>query len=238
MRNTPLRSILKAISYRVAGTAATAVIVFFATKRWPLTLAAGGADAAIKLALYFVHERIWEKVGFGRRSTDPAVIWLTGLSGAGKTTLAAAVAAALSARGLKVEQLDGDVLRKLLPQTGFSREQRDAHVRRTALLARYLEKNGVFVVVALISPYEESRRFARGLCRNFIEVHVSTPLEICEGRDPSGLYARARRGELKGFTGIDDPYEAPVRPDVSVDTSRLSVDESVRLIFGAVERLL
>ena len=238
IRETRLRSLLKSLSWRSAGTLVSTVIVFFVTRRWTLALAVGGVDATCKIALFFLHERLWDKIRFGKHPVEPAVIWLTGLPGSGKSTLAALVADAIRAKGLRAETLDGDSLRELLPQTGFSRSERESHIRRTALLARYLEKNGVFPVVSLISPYEESRRFARGLCRNFIEVHVATPLEVCEKRDPKGLYAKARRGELKDFTGVDAPYEIPVKPEIRVDTSRMSAEQAAGLILKAAERFL
>lgn len=164
----------------------------------------------------------------------PAVVWFTGLSGSGKSTLAEWVGRELRARGERVEMLDGDALRGVFPSTGFSRAERDAHVRRAGYLASRLEHHGVFVLAALISPYRESRAFVRGLCRRFIEVHVSTPLESCEQRDVKGLYARARRGEIAEFTGVSDPYEPPASPELTIDTSGLSVEEAGRRVLDVV----
>jgi bifunctional enzyme CysN/CysC len=159
-----------------------------------------------------------------------SVVWLTGLSGAGKTTLAEAVAAKLEALGRPVELLDGDALRASMP-TGFSREDRDAHVRRVAFLASRLEHHGVTVVVALISPYRASRAHARSICKRFVEVHVATPLDVCEARDTKGLYARARAGHLKLFTGIDDPYEPPESPELTLDTSHVTLESGANAIL-------
>lgn len=165
-----------------------------------------------------------------------AVIWFTGLSGAGKSTIAERVAERLTARGEKVEFLDGDVIRALFPNTGFTREERDSHVRRVGFLASRLEHHGVVVIAALISPSAASRAFVRDLCHNFVEVHVSTPLSECERRDVKGLYAQARQGRLHDFTGIDAPYEAPLDPEVAVDTTRLSVADSADQVLEAIER--
>jgi adenylylsulfate kinase len=151
------------------------------------------------------------------------VIWLTGLSGSGKTTLAEAVAKKLTRRSMPVEVLDGDVLRGFMP-TGFSREEREAHARRVAFLASRLAHHGITVVVALVSPYRSSRAYARGLCPEFVEVHVSTSLEVCEKRDVKGLYKRARAGLLQEFTGVSDPYEAPEAPELTIDSSTEPVD--------------
>jgi adenylylsulfate kinase len=166
------------------------------------------------------------------RDPAPAVLWFTGLSGSGKSTLAGAVDRELRRRGVRTEYLDGDAVRLLSP-AGFSRADRDAHVRRVGFLASRLEHHGVSVICALISPYAEARAYVRGLCKRFIEIHVATPLEECERRDVKGLYARARRGELANFTGLDDPYEPPVAPEVSVDTAVVSVEESVELVLAA-----
>ena len=197
-------------------------------------MAAGGADFFSKIALYFFHERIWDRVKTGRKAMKPAVVWLTGLPAAGKTTIANEMVERLKALGLPVEHLDGDQIRKLFPQTGFSREARNDHVRRVGFLASVLERNGIFVVVSLISPYRESRDFVRNLCKNFFEIHVSTPLAECERRDPKGLYKKARAAEIKNFTGIDDPYEAPLKSELVLDTSGLSPSECVRRIFEKI----
>jgi adenylylsulfate kinase len=164
----------------------------------------------------------------------PAVLWFTGLPASGKTTVADWVAAQLSARGLPVERLDGDAVRQVFPETGFTHDERDAHLRRIGYLASRLEAHGVFVVASFVSPYAASRRFVRELCHSFVEVYVSTPLEECERRDPKGLYAQARRGEVANFTGVSDPYEVPESPEVSIDTSRLSVEAAGRAVLDAL----
>ncbi|MEO7360912.1 MAG: adenylyl-sulfate kinase [Gemmatimonadaceae bacterium] len=164
---------------------------------------------------------------------EPAVIWLTGLSGSGKSTISDQLTTRLQALGLRVEPLDGDKVREIFPSTGFSRADRDAHIRRIGFVASRLEHHGVFVVASFVSPYAESREFVRTLCKNFFEVFVDTPLAVCEARDPKGLYARVRRGEIKQFTGVDDPYEAPPAPQLRIDTARVSVDEACQLIIDA-----
>jgi adenylylsulfate kinase len=161
-----------------------------------------------------------------RQQVSPVVVWFTRLSGSGKSTISARVAPSCAGRGFRVEELDGDSIRHIFPNTGFTKTERDAHIRRVGYLASKLEQNGVFVVASFVSPYRESRDFVRGLCRNFVEVHVATPIEECERRDTKGLYAKARRGEIRNFTGIDDPYEPPLSPDLVVDTTRVSVDEA------------
>ena len=165
-----------------------------------------------------------------------AVVWFTGLSGSGKSTIAEQVVAALRAEGRAVEYLDGDAVRAVFPQTGFTREARDEHVKRIGFLASRLEAHGVTVVASFVSPYRASRDFVRGLSQRFILVHVSTPIEECERRDVKGLYARARRGELKNFTGVTDPYEAPERADLVIDTTQVTLDEAVRMVVAALRQ--
>ena len=162
-----------------------------------------------------------------KMSKEPCVIWFTGLSGAGKTTLAEKLAAYLKAKGEKCELLDGDTVRNIFPQTGFTKKERDEHVKRMGFLASMLERNGVTVLASFISPYRESRDFVRKMCRNFVEVYVSTSLEVCEKRDVKGLYKKARSGEIKSFTGIDDPYEPPLHPEITINTAEETVEESL-----------
>lgn len=160
------------------------------------------------------------------------VIWLTGLSGAGKSTIAAAIHQKLLNASKPVQYLDGDTIREIFPSTGFSEAERIEHIRRIGYLASILEKNGINVVCAFISPHETARKFVRSLCNNFIEVYLSTPLEICESRDVKGLYCKARKGELKEFTGIDSPYEPPSNPELIIDTSQAAVSTAVEKILN------
>jgi adenylylsulfate kinase len=170
------------------------------------------------------------------RSAPGAVLWFTGLSGSGKSTIAARVVEELKRRGVAVEYLDGDNIRDIFPATGFTRPERDAHIRRVGWVASRLEAHGVIAVTSLVSPYRESRDFVRGLSRNFREIYISTPFEECEKRDIKGLYAKARRGEVRNFTGLDDPYEPPASPELTIDTRDTSVTEAVRQVLESLER--
>jgi phosphoadenosine phosphosulfate reductase len=164
-------------------------------------------------------------------------VWLTGLSGAGKSTLARALETALAARGRRVEVLDGDVVREHLSQgLGFSKADRDTNVRRIAFVAGLLTRHGAVAVVAAISPYRRARDAARQQIGAFVEVHLRCSLDALVRRDVKGLYARALRGEVANFTGVSDPYEEPLQPEVVVDTEHDSVDESVAKIIAALER--
>jgi len=165
-------------------------------------------------------------------------IWLTGPSGAGKTTLAVRLARKLRKLGYRVEVLDGDTVRKTLyPDLGFSKEAREMHNRVVIHMARLLSRNGVVTVVSLISPYKSVREYARREIGDFIEVYVYAPLEVRIQRDPKGLYARALRGEIKGLTGYDGVYEEPENPEVKVDSSKMTPEEEVEAVMAKVREL-
>jgi adenylylsulfate kinase len=167
------------------------------------------------------------------KPTRPGVIWLTGLPAAGKSSIAKVLGTKLRALGYKVEELDGDAIREVFPSTGFSRADRDQHIRRVGYMASRLEAQGVVVVASLISPFEDSRLFVRKLCKNYFEVFVNTPLEVCESRDPKGLYKKARAGLIQAMTGIDDPYEIPAQPHLVVNTLVLNPDEAADEIMNS-----
>jgi sulfate adenylyltransferase len=160
-------------------------------------------------------------------------IWFTGLSGAGKSTISEVLTVKLLEHGRKITSLDGDVVRTHLSKgLGFSREDRDTNIRRIAFVASEIAKHGGLVICAAISPYRATRNDARNLVgEGFVEVYVATPLEVCETRDTKGLYAAARRGEIKGFTGIDDPYEEPENPEITINTVGKTPEESAQIIL-------
>ena len=166
------------------------------------------------------------------------VVWFTGLSGAGKSTLANALEAALHARGRRTYVLDGDNIRLGLSRDlGFTDADRAENIRRVAEVARLMMDAGLIVMTAFISPFRAERELARELigADRHIEIHVSTPLEACEQRDPKGLYRKARRGQLRGMTGIDSPYEPPLHPDLSIDTRHTCVADAVARILQRLE---
>jgi sulfate adenylyltransferase len=167
-------------------------------------------------------------------------VWFTGLSGAGKSATAEALTSLLLERGRQITVLDGDVVRTHLSKgLGFSREDRDTNIHRIGFVAAEIARHGGAVVCAAVSPYRAARNRCRTMVGSdrFIEVFVDTPIEVCEQRDIKGLYAKARRGEVKGFTGVDDPYEPPHSAELVLDTVKQSVEENARRILGQlVER--
>jgi adenylylsulfate kinase len=163
-------------------------------------------------------------------------VWFTGLPCSGKSTLANKLKEKLEELGKKVYILDGDIIRKELNvDLGFSEEDRRENIRRVSVVAKILTECGVVPIVALVSPFRESRKKARERMENFVEVYVRAPLEVCKERDVKGMYKLALEGKIKGFTGIDDPYEEPENPEVICETDKESVDESVEKILAYLE---
>ena len=164
-------------------------------------------------------------------------IWFTGLPCSGKTTIAKEVKRILEEKDIDVELLDGDTVRDYIRNKDFSKEGRNKHLRYIALMARLLSKRNVVVLCSFVSPYRENRDFAREINDNFIEVYVKTPIEVCIQRDVKGMYKKALAGEIKGFTGIDDPYEEPHNPEVLVETDKESLEESVEKVLNKLREV-
>ncbi len=162
-------------------------------------------------------------------------VWFTGLPCSGKTTIAKQVEKKLEDEGMDVELLDGDTVREFIRNRDFSQEGRNKHLRYIALMGRLLSKRGAIVLCTFVSPYRENRDFARSINENFLEIYVKTPLELCIKRDVKGMYKKAMAGEIKGFTGIDDPYEEPENPELVVETEKESLEESVRKVMDLLK---
>ncbi len=165
-------------------------------------------------------------------------LWFTGLSGAGKTTITQALEKKLREGGYGIEVLDGDVVRTNLTKgLGFGKADRDENIRRIGFVSHLLTRHGVIVLVSAISPYRDIREEVRQKIGDFVEIFVNAPLAVCEGRDVKGLYQKARQGEIKGFTGIDDPYEEPLNPEVECRTDLESLEESVAKVWAKLTEL-
>lgn len=190
-----------------------------------------------------IHQSVFSDDGLKKQMRQqtsvpsPFVIWLTGLPSSGKTTIAHTLRIELQHHNFNIELLDGDTVRKeLSPELGFTKLDRDLHARRVVFLCKILSRNGIPSIVSLISPYREFRNFARIEIGNFIEVFVNCPLEVCIRRDLKGLYKKALTGEIKDLTGIQDPYEAPVNPEVIVNTEKEEPYESVKKIVSFLKK--
>ncbi|MEE9285402.1 MAG: adenylyl-sulfate kinase [Dehalococcoidia bacterium] len=166
------------------------------------------------------------------------VVWFTGLSGSGKSTIASGLESVLRERALKVEVLDGDVVRTNLSKgLGFSKEDRDTNIRRIGFVCQLLARNGVVAIAAAISPYREIRDEVRGEIGDFVEVHMKCPIDVLTERDTKGLYVKALRGEIPNFTGVSDPYEEPLNPEVMLETDKQTEGESLAVLVATLEKL-
>ena len=225
--------LIKALGYKVLSVILTALIALVITNDFRAAIAVGLWDSLAKLGLYYGYEELINRIFY--RKVKPSVIWMTGLSGAGKTTIAKEMEKQLTKAGNKVVLLDGDEIRNMFPSTGFDVESRKAHNKRVAYMASLLKEQGSTVIVSLISPMKESRTEARELCgERFFEVYVNTSLELCEERDVKGLYKKVRSGEIKNFTGVDSPYDVPEFPDLDISTKDMSIRESANVIIKAI----
>lgn len=165
-------------------------------------------------------------------------LWFTGLPCSGKSTIADAVAKELRQKGLKAERLDADIIRKhLWKELGYSKEDRNENIRRATFLAKLLTRNGIAVLTSFISPYKELRDYARREIGDFVEIFVKCPVEVCIQRDTRGMYKKALAGEIQNFTGISDPYEEPLNPEVLIESHKESLEESVAKVMARVKEL-
>jgi adenylylsulfate kinase len=235
-KETNTRSITKGITWRLIATSTTIIIVYFFFGRLDLAIAAGFLESVLKIALYWGHERIWHKIHWGRKRIDPFNLWFTGLPLSGKTTIADAVYLELEKLQIPLERIDAKDVRDLIPNIGYSREERNRHLQRVGHLIKTLQNNSISTVASFISPYKESRKALRDMVKNNVVIYVKADIETCKKRDTQGIYAKALSGEFQNFTGISDVYEEPQHAELVINTDQLSVDESVSIIIKHVKK--
>lgn len=235
-KETNTRSITKGVTWRFIATGTTVIIVYFFFGRLDLALAAGLLESVLKIALYWGHERFWHKIHWGRKRIEPFNLWFTGLPLSGKTTIADAVYAELEKLQIPLERIDAKDVRDLIPNIGYSREERNRHLKRVGHLIQTLQNNSISTVASFVSPYKESRKALRNMVKNNIIVYVKADIETCKLRDNRGVYAKALSGEYQNFTGISDVYEEPKHAELTIDTDQLSVNESVNIILNHVKK--
>jgi adenylyl-sulfate kinase len=220
----------KSIVYRIVSSMITVVISYAVTGSWKFGLSIGLLDLLFKIVNYYTFDLVWEAIF--RKKIKPCVIWLTGLSGAGKSTIADELIKIFEKQTISYALLDGDQIRKVIKETGFDYYSRRKHNLNVAYIASLLESQGNVVIVSLISPYREVRKECRAICRNFIEVFIDTPVEVCEERDTKGLYKKAREGEIQNFTGISFPYEESSNREITIFTPKESAKTSAKTIYA------
>ncbi len=237
-KESKLRSIIKSLSWRLLATLTTILIVYIFVGDTKVAFSIGGIEVFLKMLVYFFHERLWEKIRFGRREIKPLVIWITGLSRSGKSGIGRTLTEKLQHQGYKAEHLDGHSIRDLFPETGYRREDVNRHIKRIGFLARKLEEQGVVVVATFLSPYKESREFVREVTARYFEVYISTPATVCAARDQKGIYTRAASGDLANFPGVSSKYEVPQKPDLVIDTSEIEQKDAAEMIFSRIRKKL
>lgn len=235
-KDTNLRSIVKGFSWRILATTTTIIIVFIFFRRLDLAIAAGAIEWIAKIILYWGHERFWFKIKWGRKRIEPFNLWFTGVPLSGKTTIADKIFLELEKLDIPLERLDSKDIRDVIPNVGFSREDRNRHMYRIGHLIKTLQNNSISTVSSFVSPYHESRNAIKQMVQNNIIVYVKADIDTCQKRDYKGVYKKALSGELQNFTGISDIYEEPNNAEIVIDTTNMSVDESVKIILNYIKK--
>ncbi len=235
-KETNTRSIVKGISWRIVATTTTIIIVYVFFGRLDLAIAAGLIETVLKVALYWGHEKVWQNIHWGKKKIEPFNLWFTGLPLSGKTTIADKVYEELEKLHIPIERIDSKDIRELVPNIGYTREDRNRHMIRIAHLIKTLQKNSISTVASFVSPYRESRKAIREMVKNNIVVYVKADIETCKQRDYKGVYEKALKGELQNFSGINDIYEEPQRAEIVIDTDSMSADEAAAYIVKYVKK--
>jgi adenylylsulfate kinase len=235
-RETNIRSIAKGFSWRIFATTTTVIIVYIFFGRLDLAIAAGISETISKVLLYYVHEKIWQRVRWGKKQIEPFNLWFTGLPMSGKSTIADLVFEKLKKYQIPIERIDSKDIRDLIPDIGYSREDRNRHMYRIGHLIKTLQNNSISTVASFVSPYRESRKAIREMVKNNVVVYVKANIDTCKRRDYKGVYAKAISGELQNFSGINDAYEEPQHAEIVIDTEILSAEEAADVIVKYLKK--
>lgn len=235
-KETNLRSIAKGVSWRVVATSTTMGIVYVFFGNIELAIATGLLETVAKIALYWGHEKIWQRIRWGRKRIDPFNVWFTGLPLSGKTTIADMVYEELKKLDIPIERLDSKDIREMFPNAGYTREERNRHIKRIGHLIQTLQKNSVSTVCSFVSPYGESRKMIRQMVKNNIVVYIKADVETCKKRDYKGVYEKAQSGEITNFTGISDVYEEPQHAEIVIDTTKTDAKSAAQEIVSYIKK--
>lgn len=235
-RETNTRTVTKGFSWRFFATTTTILIVYVFFGRLDLAIAAGIVETVSKVFLYYVHEKLWQRVRWGKKRIEPFNLWFTGLPLSGKTTIADLVYQKLQKFDIPLERIDSKDIRELIPDIGYTREDRNRHMHRIGHLIKTLQNNSISTVASFVSPYRESRKTIREMVKNNIIVYVKTEIETCKERDYKGVYAKAIQGELQNFSGINDLYEEPQHAEITIDTDSMSAEEATEIIMNYLRK--
>jgi len=234
-KETNKRSVVKGITWRIIATTTTMIIVYLFFGRLDLAIATGLIESVLKIGLFWVHERAWFKIRWGRAKIEPFNLWFTGLPLSGKTTIADKVYEELEKLHIPIERIDSKDIRDLIPDIGYTREDRNRHMHRVGNLICTLQNNSISTVASFVSPYKESRGAIREMVKNNIIVHVKADVETCKKRDYKGAYQKALSGEYKNFPGVNEVYEEPEHAEIVIDTEQTDVMEASAIIVAYVK---
>ena len=233
-KETKKRAIVKTISWRITATLTTALLVYLFTGEIGIAISVGLLEMLAKMALYYIHERLWDKSHFGKQRIPGFVLWISGIPCSGKTTLADMVYSDLEKEKLNLQRLDSHDIRPLFPETGFSKDEVNNHVKRVGHLASMLEKRSIIVIASFVSPYKESREFVRRQCGNYFEVFLDIEPKKAKSYDTKGLYEKAEKGEIEHFPGVNAEYEAPETADLIINMNDISLEEAKEKIMKEI----
>ena len=225
-RDSNTRTFLKTITWRITATATTTILVFLFTGAIDTAIQVGLLELVAKMLFYYLHERGWDKIKWGKEEVPAFVLWITGIPCSGKTTLATMIKEELVKDKLRVQHLDSHDVRPLFPETGFTKEEVDNHIKRVGHLASMLEKNGIITIASFVSPYRNSRLFVRKMCRNYVEVHLNTTADIARKYDRNGFYEKVDAGVYKNVPGCDVEYETCENTEYTIDMTRNNLEEA------------
>lgn len=230
------KSMIKSVVYRAYAFLITFLTTLLLTGNLELSITLGLVENALKIVTYYWFDIFWNKLT--SKKYRNSLVWLTGLSGSGKTTIAKALVEKLQSEGHSAMVLDGDEIRDIFKNNGFTKKDRIKHNQDVGKMAVYLQSQGIIPIISLISPYAEARDYVRSISKDFTEVYISTSLEECEKRDVKGLYKKVREGIIKDFTGIHDssPYEVPLSPELIFDTTKIKLDDIVNDILKYLKK--
>ncbi|NPA03854.1 MAG: adenylyl-sulfate kinase [Epsilonproteobacteria bacterium] len=235
-RETNLRSIVKGITWRAVATGTTMGIVYLFFGNLELAVATGLLETIAKIGLYWGHEKVWQRVKWGKKRIEPFNIWFTGLPLSGKTTIADLVYKELQKLDIPLERIDSKDVRELFPEVGYTREERIRHIKRIGHLIQTLQRNSISTVCSFVSPYKEARKMIREMVKNNVVVYVKADVETCKKRDYKGVYEKALKGEIPNFTGVSDVYEEPQHAEIVIDTQKLSPQEASKIVVEHIKK--
>lgn len=235
-RDSKTRTIVKTITWRITATLTTIGLVYLFTGQIQTAVEVGVLEMTAKLLFYYFHERLWDKLMFGRVEVPPFVLWITGIPHSGKTTLGDMVYKRLEKEGIKIQRLDSHDVRPLFPDTGFTRKEVNSHIKRVGHLTSMMENNGISTIASFVSPFNESRDFVRSVCRNYIEVYLKTSADEIIEKYGCELYDRAKLGLVKDVAGIDIEYETSVKTELVIDMCNLSLEKASDRIVAYLKK--